>query len=498
MKHSIRLRLFTAMGSLILFYVALSWLLNNFVLDKYYFYNKKNTLIESYNLINNIYKNDVESISLELEKLEHTKDLHIVILNSNYEVIYDTVPRKVFLRTKSSRHADVSRRYNPIENRIRLKEPEIVQKGLVIENRKDDRLNLSFISLYSVLNNRNFIFLSAPVAAIQESVDITNKFYLFTGIITIITGSILVFLLAKRFTKPILELKEIAEKMAKLDFSKRYPVRSNDEIGQLGHSINSLSEQLQDSITELKKANERLRKDIEKERKIDEMRKEFLSSASHELKTPIALIQGYAEGLKMNVNEDEENKNFYCDVIIDEAHKMNKLVKQLLELSHLESGEVRLERTDFNVIQLVRKVLKKNDLVIKNRNINLKVEGEKDIMVIADPDKIEQVLVNYLNNAVNHVDNKKIVKVTIKQTGRKVRVIVFNSGQHIPEDCVDKIWASFYKIDKSRTRAYGGTGLGLSIVKAIQEAHHNKFGVNNVKGGVEFWFELDLAKSSKL
>jgi len=490
MRNSIRIKLFAAICGLILFYVVLSWLLNIFVLDKYYFYSKKNMIIESYKMINNLYKGDVEEISLELEKLEQTKGLRIVIQDRNYETKYDSLPKRKETKTKFQGRTS-SDNQNWLGSLIESKGPELVRGKAFVENRKDSRLNTNFVILYSLLDNGDFIFLSTPVASIQESVEIANNFFLITGIITIISGGFLVFFITGRFTKPILELNKIARRMSTLDFSERYPVKNHDEIGQLGESINSLSEQLQNSILELKEANEKLKADIEKERKIDEMRKEFISNVYHELKTPIALIQGYAEGLKLNVNEDEENKNFYCDVIADEALKMNKLVKQLLELTQLEYGELPLEKVDFSVTKLVEQVVKKNALVFKEKGIDVVIESEEDIVVNADFDRTEQVLMNYMGNALNHVDDKRMIKVTVKKVGEKARVSVFNSGRHIPEECLDKIWASFYKVDKARTRAYGGTGLGLSIVRAIQEAHRNGYGVSNVEGGVEFWFELD-------
>jgi signal transduction histidine kinase len=222
------------------------------------------------------------------------------------------------------------------------------------------------------------------------------------------------------------------------------------------------------------------------------MRKEFVYSVSHELKTPIALIRGYAEGLKININKDEENKDYYCDVIMDETIKMNKIVKQLLELSYLESGTVYLEREDFHIMELVGSFMKKNTMLIREKNIQVLVDSEEDILVNADYDRAEQVLFNYINNAVNHVDIKRIIRIRVEKIYNKARITVFNSGSHIPADSLEKIWMSFYKVDKARTREYGGTGLGLSIVRAIQEAHRNNCGVCNVENGVEFWFELDV------
>jgi signal transduction histidine kinase len=254
-----------------------------------------------------------------------------------------------------------------------------------------------------------------------------------------------------------------------------------------------MSGQLERSIGELVTANEKLLEDIERERRIDDMRKEFIASVSHELKTPIAMIQGYAEGLKLNVNEDEENRNFYCDVITDEAARMNRLVTQLLSLARIESGNAIPEIICFDIAEMARRVLRKSRLVLEERGIDASIEGEEHSLVSADYDMIEQVLTNYITNAVDHTSGDNKLRVRIDSGADKVRVSVFNSGDPIPPESIDSIWTSFYKTDKARTREHGGTGLGLSIVKAIQDAHGNAYGAANVRGGVEFWFDVDAA-----
>ncbi|MDD4262420.1 MAG: HAMP domain-containing sensor histidine kinase, partial [Syntrophaceticus schinkii] len=241
----------------------------------------------------------------------------------------------------------------------------------------------------------------------------------------------------------------------------------------------------------LTEANKKLRADIEQERRIDKMRKEFINNVSHELKTPIALIQGYAEGLKLNINEDEENKNYYCDVIMDEAGKMNRLVKDLLDLSQIESGSFKLDKTSFNISSLIESVLDKYRPVLFEKGIKVELDIPEYLTVNGDAGRIEQVLVNYLINAINHVDDKKEIKIQAVILNEKVKISVCNSGENIPDESLDKIWTSFYKVDKARTRSYGGTGLGLSVVKAIQELHGNSCGMENLEDGVLFWFEVD-------
>lgn len=488
MKYSIRMKLFLMMGGLIIFFISTAWVLNTQFLERFYIHYKKNDLIKTYQMIDALYKSGAPEAGLKLEKLEFTRWLHIIILDSQFEEKYNSFFKEGEWRPRRKRSYQ-----EPLTLLVRENAAAVSQKGIIIKITRDNRLNINFIDLFSLLDNGDYILLRTPMEAIEESVAIANRFFLLTGIITIIIGSLLVFVLTGRFTKPILDLNGIAQRMSLLDFSRKYAVKTRDEVGELGKSINSLSEQLQRSIGELTEANRKLQQDIERERKIDRMRKEFITSVSHELKTPIALIQGYAEGLMLNVNEDEDNKNFYAGVIADEAMKMNRLVKQLLDLSQMESGYFNLEKVNFNIAGLVHEVMKKNAPKFKEKNIRWMIDPCQDSMVDADYDLIEKVFANYISNAVNHVDPKGVIKVGIQSGEEKTRVTVFNSGLHIPEHHFEKIWTSFYKIDKARTREYGGSGLGLSIVRAIQEAHHNGYGVRNVSDGVEFWFDLDRA-----
>ena len=205
------------------------------------------------------------------------------------------------------------------------------------------------------------------------------------------------------------------------------------------------------------------------------------------------MIQGYAEGLQENINDDPESREFYCDVIVDEANKMNKMVKRLLSLNQLEfgNGQVHLEHFDLNGV--IDSVVSFSDILFQQKGVTLSYHrSDEPVMVWADEYMIEEVVTNYISNALNHVkyDNKIEIKMT-KEEGT-VRTSVFNTGDPIPDEDIDKIWSKFYKVDKARTREYGGNGIGLSIVKAVMEAHNQKYGVKNYDNGVEFWFELDI------
>lgn len=508
MRLTIRRKLFWGMSGLIMLFVVLSQLLNSQFLEDYYVLEKKKQLMNIYNSINQIYQGDPETISLELEKLERTTGIHITVLNSNQEPRYP-LQRQSEQLPANQPPAPAARPENPQtsnppfinpekelsfeRNLIQMNQDKLEEGKEAIVFSKDPRIQTNFINLVTTLNNGDYLILNTPIASISESVRIANRFFLFTGLVTLMAGSIMIYFLARKLTRPILTLNDIAQRMAKLDFSQKYQVQSADEVGQLGESINSLSDQLHSAISELTEANKKLLADIEQERRIDQMRKEFISNVSHELKTPISLIQGYAEGLKENVNEDEENKNFYCEVIADEADKMDKLAGELLDLSQIEAGTFKLEKSNFEISQLAAKIMEKYQPVFLEKEIVCTLTEEPGLVVCADRFRTEQIIVNYLNNAINHADQPRLITIAIQSLGDKARVSVYNSGQPIPPESINRVWDSFYKVDKARTRSYGGTGLGLSIVRAIQEIDNNHYGVLNRGGGVEFWFELDIA-----
>jgi len=498
MNRSIRSKLFVSITSLLIFFVLVLSILNKFYLEQYYINKKKNILIENAKNLIEIYTGNAQDIQDELDIAANITGSNIDIRDKDGKPVYRSSRRLPNERNINNYNKDYKPTSMPPPNQPLMGETiddytegNYTEGEYIFEIRRDVQLKVDFLTLVTKLNNGDVLAIRVPLASISESVDIANKFILITGVIIAFLGSIWAYLFSKKFTKPILEVNKIAQGMAKFDFDKKCKIRGKDEIGQLGKNINYLSSELHRAITELNVKNKKLEEDIQNERKIDEMRKEFISSVSHELRTPLSVIQGYSEGLVSNVAESEEDKKFYCDVIMKETEKMNKLVKDLLNLSQIESGYFNIERTEFNITSLIEYVLNKYKSTFAEKNIEIQFELGENSVVSGDMVRIEQILTNYINNAINHVDDNRIIKIRKTANSDKVRVNIFNAGKHIPEESLEKIWTSFYKVDKARTRAYGGYGLGLSIVKAIQDLHNNEYGAENIEGGVNFWFEVD-------
>mgnify|MGYP000261401972 CR=1 FL=1 len=371
-----------------------------------------------------------------------------------------------------------------------LKEHE----NYMIQKTYDPRTKTVYLESWGFFSDNGTIFImTTPLDSIRESAAISNRFLMYVGIAVILVSSVILYFITRRVTAPIHELSQLSEKMSNLDFEAKYEDTKHptEEISTLGNSMNVLSDKLRDTIGELKAANIQLQRDIEEKTQIDEMRKEFIANVSHELKTPIALIQGYAEGLNENISDDPESREFYCEVIMDEASKMNKLVKNLLTLNQLESGKDAPVMERFDIVSLIRGVLGSMHIMIEQKEATVIFEETEPVYVWADEFKIEEVVTNYTSNALNHLDGERKVEIKVLQEEDCVKVTVFNTGTPIPEEDIPNLWNKFYKVDKARTREYGGSGIGLSIVKAIIESMNQKYGVCNYDNGVEFWFTLD-------
>lgn len=358
----------------------------------------------------------------------------------------------------------------------------------------DQKLNSNFYDLVGVLDDGSLIALRSSVVRFNESVSTTMRLYIYVGLAAVFAGCMAMFFASSSYVKPIHQMALVAKKMAQLDFDVKVESHSKDEIGELGESINSMSKELEATISELKTANAKLQRDIEEKTQVDEMRKEFLSHVSHELKTPIALIQGYAEGLKENISEDAESREFYCEVIMDEAERMNSMVKKLLALNELEFGTDKINFERFNIVELMANINSSSEILLQQNGIDFRFHFEYPIYVWADEFMIGEVYRNYISNAIHHAKDNKEVRIDCEWHNDILRLNVFNEGEHIPEEELDKIWIKFYKVDKARTREYGGSGIGLSIVAATMKLHGREYGAYNTENGVVFYFDLELSK----
>nr|WP_296031103.1 HAMP domain-containing sensor histidine kinase [uncultured Dorea sp.] len=484
--RSLKTQMSMVFVGLLICLVAAFMIINGRFLEPYYISNKESRFIELYENLNNVSNDDDWDAKKKNDSLLHFAEKN----NISYLVI----------EKDNDVHTNVHDK-NMLKNQLMGYFLNQAQKeSSVLKSTDNYQITRSwdpwnqnyYIEMWGNLDDGSQFLLRSPVESIKESAAISNRFLLYIGSILIVITVLLIWYFSKRITEPLRELARLSDRMADLDFEAKYTSGGSNEIGELGANFNRMSEKLESTISELKKANNSLQKDIEQKDKLEKMRNEFLGNVSHELKTPIALIQGYAEGLKEGVNEDAESRDFYCDVIMDEAAKMNRMVKNLLTLNQLEFGDEDIVFDRFNLTALIRGVLQSMEILADQADATVNFRQTEDIYVWADEFKVEQVVRNYVSNAFHHVSGDKVIEVKMIVEGDKVRVTVFNTGTPIPEEDIGHIWDKFYKVDKAHTREYGGNGIGLSIVKAIMKSFHQQYGVKNYDNGVEFWFELDV------
>ena len=540
--HSIKFKITLLLVVTVTCLVAMLIGFNSIFSEKVYMNRKQKSMVSSYENVNDIMQKytdsqiDKDTMCADMENISTAKGISVLVVDSSWCTIYvstqgdDSMMERLRM---SIFNGDIFKNSGPSEKAPEPKEPaddsvtdnpadaddkkdhkkrfdDIIDMSgtSLVENRTiissndkytlqkvyDERLGDYYLEIWGTLDNGYSIILRTPIQGIKDNVNISTTLIKYVGGAILVVGIISAFVVSTYITRPIKQLSDIAERMSEMDFDARYEGSDKGEIGLLGKSMNNMSEKLEHNIAELKKANLELKKDIDKKEKLEIMRTDFLSNVSHELKTPIALIQGYAEGLKEGITDDPESMEFYCDVIMDEANKMNTMVKRLLTLNQIEFGNDEPDMERFNINELIASVVDANAIRAGQKNMSIVFDNRNEQnFVWADEYKTEEVLTNYISNALNHCDGKQAIEVRTSKSedGATITVTVYNSGRNIAEEDLERIWEKFYKTDKARTREYGGNGIGLSIVKAIMESMGQEYGVRNVSDGVEFWFTLD-------
>lgn len=540
--HSIKFKITLLLVVTVTCLVAMLIGFNSIFSEKVYMNRKQKSMVSSYENVNDIMQKytdsqiDKDTMCADMENISTAKGISVLVVDSSWCTIYvstqgdDSMMERlrmsifngdIFKNSGTSEKtpepkepADDSVTDNPadaadkkdhkkrFDDIIDMSGTSLVENRTIISSNDkytlqkvyDERLGDYYLEIWGTLDNGYSIILRTPIQGIKDNVNISTTLIKYVGGAILVVGIISAFVVSTYITRPIKQLSDIAERMSEMDFDARYEGSDKGEIGLLGKSMNNMSEKLEHNIAELKKANLELKKDIDKKEKLEIMRTDFLSNVSHELKTPIALIQGYAEGLKEGITDDPESMEFYCDVIMDEANKMNTMVKRLLTLNQIEFGNDEPDMERFNINELIASVVDANAIRAGQKNMSIVFDNRNEQnFVWADEYKTEEVLTNYISNALNHCDEKQAIEVRTSKSedGATITVTVYNSGRNIAEEDLERIWEKFYKTDKARTREYGGNGIGLSIVKAIMESMGQEYGVRNVSDGVEFWFTLD-------
>lgn len=362
---------------------------------------------------------------------------------------------------------------------------DVVQTSTITEYKVNDMEYKIFVErVTDQIGNPAYLFAMTSLQPVNEATGVMRSYYGY-----IIAGTLLLVLLAsfyysRRIAAPLLRMDDMTQKMAKLDFSEKIPIKTEDEIGSLSRNINRLSDMLHAHIV-------RLEQDIEKEKRLEQTRKEFIAGVSHELKTPLSIMESCLYILKDKA--DSPKRDYYFAAMEDEVKKMNLLVADMLELAKYESGTYRMQMESFRIDVLLEQICVKlaPDLASKQLQLHHRLAP---VEVIANQHRIEQVIVNFLTNAIRYTPEQEDIVISTIEKGDTVKICIENKGVHIPAEQLEKIWDRFYRGEHSRNRSTGGTGLGLAISKQILELHGTFYGAMNTDEGVLFYFELKKKK----
>lgn len=494
-KKNITNKLFFITSLVLLFFLVFSLSFQSMFFGDFYLKRKTNNLKEdvvkfklnySYNITDN-YK-----LYSSMQSFEAMNNAKIAVLSNVGEIVYLSNPKNQLDDTGKSTLHNILKDLidNGTFSDVLTGRKEIVTT--LINDANLSSKNIVCISAISLKEKNDAIIIAySPFQPIEEASSIIKSFYIYLALFALVVIIVLSIIYTNIISKPLVKINQVALKLSNLDFSETCPIESEDEIGNLAKTLNFLSLNLNNALKDLNTANSNLKKDIENEKKLEAMRKEFVANVSHELKTPIALIEGYAEGIKDGIVEEGEIDD-YLDVIIDESHKMNSLVMDMLELSKLESPNFKLNLTDFSIISLINKCCKNLDHFVAKKNLKINYLKD-DFLVVGDEFRINEVITNLLTNAIEHSKDNSSIDIVIDDLKDTVKINIINYGNFIPKEEMKNIWDKFYKIDKSRNRILGGTGLGLAIVKNILVLHKSRFGVENISDKVCFFFTLDKA-----
>lgn len=476
-SNTITRRLFFEITAIILAFSIFILLANTLFLRPFYKYNLQKDMAQA--------MDELEEIDFSQNLMHWIEELHRIDSGRSYDVVI-TLGRAVLYSSSSEVGSSYGYQEHELYSLFLIqwidnweKKANDVYIGTAIE----PKTNTEMMVYAKRLNDIQTIYLTQPVEPMNASV---RQFNLLLGAVTfifLIFIVIIILKLSRQFTQPIKQIQQTVNQIVQLNFNNHCNVKTGDELESLSDDVNHLSQELQKSLVTLQDQNEQLEKDIV-------LQRQFLSNASHELRTPLSLIKGYADEIDAGYVSDKDQQAFYVKIISEEANKMNRLLKEMLDLSRMESGRMVFQNDFLSVNHQIQAFIEKYDGFINENNLTVKLELGEESTGYFDPMRFEQILANYVSNAARYGDDKKRIIISSQRRNNAIRITVFNTGKQLTEEVKAQIWEGFYKADDARTRVEDSYGLGLSIVKAIQQVSGQAYGAENVNKGVNFWFDV--------
>ncbi|HAE62227.1 MAG TPA: hypothetical protein DCG38_07860 [Eubacteriaceae bacterium] len=466
MKKSIFNRIFIYMSILIFIIAGFIVLMVEFFLDDFYYKSQENTIQKFAGDISDHYDASSGDMDEILSDYAENLGMTLQIISERGQVLY------------SSNGQELSGSMRNMMN---------MMMGQGRFYRMNSSIEQDWLIFNQELSDGSYLVVRTGYESFQRAIDALKRFVIYLLIPIFVLSLAVIYPLSRGISRPLIELNKVAQKMKKLDFKTRYTVSSQDETGQLGQTLNELTVKLENTIMQLKE-------ELDKEKNLDKMRREFVARVSHELQTPLAVIEGYIEAIEDKVYVKEHDMEKAYKVISSEAEKISKMTQDLLDLSQLESGSYKLHKRRFNYSDLVRQVYEKyvsskRDMIVE---FKLNMDSVNEFYVDGDEFRLEQVLNNLLNNAFNHVSEGGKIEISVEANDEKLKTAVYNDGEKIRQEDLKFIWESFYKSNIQKEKK--GVGLGLSIAKNIISLHDGKYEAENKDGGVSFSFEIKRSK----
>ncbi|WP_432404725.1 ATP-binding protein [Wukongibacter sp. M2B1] len=485
---SILSKVWLGITSLVLIILLIIWLFQVGLLNSFYINERSDILLKEGHKLSSILSSskDFQSISQdviqEIETFGPSYNARILIIDSYSNILFYNIPKHSFKGNKKSNDREIEAEEDFIKRNLSVFYNDVsieqnISKGNTFTIVKSDtrfperKAIIVGVPIERDKNTIGYALLNSPLAPIEEMISILKKQLSIITFGSLIIGTILALLFAKHFTKPIRQITNTAKKIAKGDFTANVALDSKDEIGDLGNTINNMSQQLG---------------------QIENFRRDFIANTTHELKTPISLIKAYAELVKDMDSKNTISTNEHLQVIIDESDRLNNMVEDILYLSKMESGYSKLKIESFQIVDVINSVIDKLSFFSSSKDISLVLEiDRKETLINGDKEKVHQVFYNIINNAINHSHSNGQVSIKVSDINDIIRVDITDNGKGIPSEDLPYIWGRFYKVDKSRTRDSSGTGLGMAIVKNILEAHNFSYGIESeIDNGTNVWFEI--------
>lgn len=494
-KISISTQLFLSVLGIVLSFILTIILVDTRLMNGIYMFTTAWQLWDLSDNISDLYRQDAEPENIDnndilikgLEKAEKKYSISIEILNSEDQLLYTSDSKQKIYGLATDQK--LKRQYD-----VNVSGDIGINKHFEIQRDRDASYRMEYIVFIAQLENGLTAKAYKMKTPMDEGLQIAIQIIVYTSLALIFIAVIMIRIFSIKFTKPLKDISAITHSIANLDFSKRCKESTSREISQLADNINEMSDSLSASLEDLKQKNKKLQDDYEKEKTLEQLRYEFITGVSHELKTPIAIIQGYAEGMQLFIDTDPESAKQYANIIISETGKMHDLVIKLLEIIKYDSGGYIINKEKFSINELIQDWFTREGNLLSEENItyentiDISYYGEGDVLLLSS------VVNNYLSNAVAHIDGERRLEAACEDLGGVYRISIFNTGKNIALKDIDKIWDSFYRADKSMSRAQGRFGLGLAIVASIQRLHKMGYGVQNENDGVRFWFDIEKAQ----